>query len=214
MPAHPLNQPLYPDTFYHVYNRGNNHENLFYNAGNYQYFLKKYHDYISAYADTYAYCLLPNHFHFLIRVKSLGDISNKEMPNLKDLAFLKTEDLSVDKIISNLFRLLFLGYAKAINKQEDRRGSLFQKPFRRKPVMSDRYLASLIYYIHNNPVHHGFCKKLTEYPWSSFETLCEENETWLKRSEVLDFFGGRKLLQDYHDRSQSDDQIKDLLIEE
>ena len=148
MNAHLLNQPLYPDTFYHVYNRGNNHENIFYKRENYQYFLRKYQVYLSDYVDTYAYCLLPNHFHFLIKVKAVSDLSKRDLPNLKDLANLKKTDLkgsdrSVDKIISNQFRLLFLSYAKAINKQEDRRGSLFQKPFRRKPVTNDRYLALL-----------------------------------------------------------------------
>lgn len=214
MYQHLLNQPLYPDTFYHIYNRGNNHEDLFYKNENYQYFLKKYHEYISDYADTYAYCLLSNHFHFLIKVKSESDLPKQDLPNLKDLTDPKTTGLSVDRIISNQFRLLFLSYAKAINKQENRDGSLFQKPFRRKPVTSDRYLTSLIYYIHNNPVHHGFCESLSGYPWSSFATLCGNNETWIKRDNVLDFFGGRKSLKEYHERNQAEDRIRDVLIED
>jgi hypothetical protein len=137
-----------------------------------------------------------------------------KLPNLKDLENIKVADLSADKIISNQFRLLFLSYAKAINKQENRHGSLFQKPFRRKPVTNDRYLTLLIYYIHNNPVHHRFCKSMVGYPWSSFSTLYGNNETWIKRDEVLDFFGGRKLLKEYHERSQTEDRIRDVLIED
>jgi len=60
--------PFYSNQFYHIYNRGNNGEKIFYTSENYLFFLKRYDHYLSDYADTYAYCLLPNHFHFLIKV--------------------------------------------------------------------------------------------------------------------------------------------------
>lgn len=60
---------LQPGRFYHVLNRGNNRENLFVEKRNYRYFLQLYAQFLSPIADTYAYCLMPNHFHLLIRVK-------------------------------------------------------------------------------------------------------------------------------------------------
>ena len=63
-------QPLQPDTFYHIYNRGINGESIFKEERNYPYFLMQYAWHIEPIADTYAYCLLNNHFHFLIRTKS------------------------------------------------------------------------------------------------------------------------------------------------
>ncbi len=200
-----LNQPLYPDTFYHIYNRGNNRENLFYNEDNYEYFIMKYRKYLSDFMDTYCYCLLPNHFHFFVKVKP-----EKEIRDLvEDLA-----NLPVHQIISEQFRLFFLGYAKAISKQQKRTGSLFQKPFRRKKVTDDRYMTAVIYYIHNNPVHHGFRKRLTDYPLSSYPALCGNDPCWLKRDEVISHFGGLSNFIEYHNKQKPDTDITDFIIEE
>ena len=82
MPS-PIHIPLEENQFYHIYNRGNDGTDLFYQDRNYIFFLKKYDNYLSEYVDTYAYCLLPNHFHLLVRVKSKSDfVVNKEkFPN-------------------------------------------------------------------------------------------------------------------------------------
>ena len=63
-------QPLEPDAFFHVFNRANGSELLFSSQENYQYFLKRYKHFIPSIAETYCYCLMPNHFHFLIKIKS------------------------------------------------------------------------------------------------------------------------------------------------
>ena len=65
---------LEPDHFYHIYNHANGIENLFRTEDNYHYFLKKYHQHISPIAETWAYCLMPNHFHFLVRIKEEKDL--------------------------------------------------------------------------------------------------------------------------------------------
>ena len=61
------NEPLQYGCHYHIYNRGNNRENLFVERRNYPYFLKLYTKHIQPVAETFAYCLLQNHFHFAIR---------------------------------------------------------------------------------------------------------------------------------------------------
>ncbi|MCX2678996.1 hypothetical protein OOZ15_03500 [Galbibacter sp. EGI 63066] len=61
---------LSPEGTYHIYNRANGSEQLFLSDENYWYFLRKYDEYINPVADTFCYCLMPNHFHFLVRVKS------------------------------------------------------------------------------------------------------------------------------------------------
>ena len=62
--------PLQYGRYYHIYNRGNNRENIFIEERNYPYFLKIYTKYVEPVADTYAYCLLRNHFHVLVRIKT------------------------------------------------------------------------------------------------------------------------------------------------
>src|SRR6476620_11518170 len=68
--------PLYPDSYYHIYNRGNNGDNLFYKKENYFHFLKKFNHYLDHYLDTFAYCLLPNHFHLLVRIKDFKEFKS------------------------------------------------------------------------------------------------------------------------------------------
>ena len=62
--------PLLYDTYYHIYNRGTNGENIFVQERNYEHFLKLYEKHILPVADTFAYCLLRNHFHISVRIKS------------------------------------------------------------------------------------------------------------------------------------------------
>jgi REP element-mobilizing transposase RayT len=119
---------LEPGHYDHIYNRGNNRENIFVEERNYVYFLKLYANHIEPIAETFAYCLLRNHFHFLIRLK---------------------DDTRLDP--SQQFSNLFNAYAKAINRAYGRTGALFQRPFGRVCVTSDQHFIRLVTYIHRNP---------------------------------------------------------------
>jgi REP element-mobilizing transposase RayT len=70
--------PLIPGVVYHIYNRGNNGESIFIEERNYDYFMKLYSKYISPKAETFAYCLLRNHFHFMVRIKTENDCQSLE----------------------------------------------------------------------------------------------------------------------------------------
>jgi putative transposase len=76
--------PLQYGQYYHIYNRGNNRENIFFEERNYRYFLRLYVKYAEPVADTYAYCLLRNHFHFLVRIKTVGE-QTQDPKGLRDL---------------------------------------------------------------------------------------------------------------------------------
>jgi putative transposase len=60
---------MQPGSFYHIYNRGNNKQEIFFEEKNYHHFLNLFQKYLASFVDVYAYCLMPNHFHFLIRIK-------------------------------------------------------------------------------------------------------------------------------------------------
>ena len=96
--------PLQPGTFYHVYNRGNNGENIFYKKENYPYFLRKLDQYLSPYLDVFAYCLLPNHFHFLIKTKEVRFITDEHSQVKTGRKTL----VDFSDIISEAFRRYFL----------------------------------------------------------------------------------------------------------
>lgn len=167
--------PLYKDHLYHVYNRGNGKELIFFNERNYDYFLKQYHKYTADLLDTFAYCLLSNHFHLLLR------------PKVND-----------PDLISERFRRFFIAYSMAINKQEKRKGNLFQRAFKRKIIEDEKYFFSAVYYIHSNPVHHGIIKDLTTYRFSSYNSLIGSKETKLCRSDVIAWFGGKENFIEFH----------------
>lgn len=231
-----LTLPLEPEAYYHIYNRGNNKNNIFFEEANYSFFLKRYVKYTDAYLDTFCYCLLPNHFHFLIRVKKMDKILSTakksylkvpqrllyklrvEFPNLDFPDFENLENLieapplsSIEKqlwqyqvacwLISEQLRKFFLSYTKAVNKKANREGSLMRKNFRRKPIDDNSYLKYLIWYIHNNPVHHGIWTDLKTYPWSSYELLMSHKQTWLRRKEILAILEGRENALIFHQKN-------------
>lgn len=183
-------EAIHPNRYYHIYNRGVNRENLFKEERNYPYFLQKYHKFVSPVADTFAYCLMKNHFHILIRTKSEEDILKyyRERNNSLEGNYSPSDP---SKILSNAFGSLFKSYAQSINKAYKRTGNLFDLPFRRIEVTTDAYFSTLVKYIHRNPQMHGFVKDFREYSHSSYTVLTSEKETRMARKEVLDWFGGR-----------------------
>lgn len=182
---------MQPETFYHIYNHAIGSENLFRSDENYHFFLKKWQKYIDPIADSYAYCLMPNHFHFLIKVKS-----EEEITSLNHTRLQKQSDF-----LSKKFSNLFNSYAKAYNKMYDRRGSLFNRPFKAKEIVSDTYLTNVIFYIHHNPLHHGFTKSMDDWPHSSYHAIVSEKLTRLKRKEVQDWFGSEKEFRAFHNQA-------------
>ena len=183
---------LLPGGCYHIFNHANGFENLFRSEGNYHYFLKKYAEHIPAVADTLVYCLMPNHVHLMVRIKPEAALPGDGSP----------------AYLSHAFGNLFSAYAQAFNKQQGRKGGLFIPNFKRKPVTDDAYFGSLIRYIHQNPVTHGFAVHLAEWPHSSFLSHLSDRPTRLLRDEVLAFFGGRDAFLKAHDIEPDDRFLK------
>jgi putative transposase len=103
-------EPIEKGNYYHIYNRGNNRSDIFFENENYSYFLKLYDKYISPVAETFAWCLLKNHFHLLVRIKTDHETNSEQ------LRYSTTEK---PKIIdpSRQFSHLFNSYTQAVNKK-------------------------------------------------------------------------------------------------
>lgn len=170
--------PLTPGNSFHIFNHANGFENVFYNEENFRYFLEKYWFYISPVADTYAYCLMPNHFHVVVRIRKREEIEalirKKNFGKVKnviskidkhDLNFSKVNEFSdsqIQKYISKQFANLFSCYTQFFNKMYHRMGSLFVKNFKREQIHDKRHFLNAVTYTHRNPIHHGFCKDYNE----------------------------------------------------
>lgn len=188
--------PLGYGKFYHIYNRGINGCNLFYENENYEYFLHLYEKHIVPIADTFAWVLMRNHFHLLVRIKSANELNLQGFENLEGLK--GTNRSRVNQQFSNLFN----AYTKAINKRHGRTGSLFEHPFKRITVNTNNQLKYLVYYIHRNPIHHGFCDHYLEYPWSSYLSVVSPKTTKLNRTEVLTWFDDKSNFEKYHSQEE------------
>ncbi len=196
--------PLQPGGYYHIYNRGNNREDLFREERNYRYFLQLYIHHVYPIADTFAYCLLRNHFHLLVRIKTAEEY--------KALIGSKTGEVSFKP--SQCFSNLFNAYSKAINKAYQRTGSLFEERFGRVQVTSDAYFMNLIFYIHFNPQKHKFVDDFREWPWSSYGALHASGDTKLKRAEVMSWFGGKGQFEVFHCGAVDERAIGFLIAED
>ena len=191
--------------FYHLYNRSVDRKPMFNNDGNYEFFLRKYDLYLSPVVDTYAYCLLGNHFHLLVRIQDLT--------TFKEIHILPAEKHAHD-IVSHQLRKFFQSYAMAFNKQNDRIGTLFQTPIKRALVDNDNYFTQLIYYIHANPELHGLIDDFKDWKWSSYGRILAENPSKLKKKEVIEWFGGKDAYQVFHSNSQKLTPNKKYILEE
>jgi hypothetical protein len=201
--------PLRYDTYYHIYNRGVNRGSIFFEERNCEYFLKLYEKHIAPVADTFAYCLLDNHFHVSVRVKAEDEIKTLRvfLPNggqLKQGTSANRDQsqprkpLGSEHYVSTQFSNFLNAYAKSINKAYQRTGSLFQHPFGRIPIKTDRQFWNVIAYIHQNPQKHGLVGDFREWKHSSYGLLSGSMPTFLRRDIVLAWFGGRKAYLDLH----------------
>jgi putative transposase len=193
--------PLTFGSFNHIYNRGNNHEDIFLEERNYAYFLNLWWKHTSPIAETWAYCLLRNHFHVVVYIKDREDLEN--------LTGLKA-DLSGFKDPSKYFSNFFNAYARGFNISAKRSGALFERPFKRIPVDSTAYLMQLIVYIHQNPQKHRFTEDFRDWKHSSYHVLASDITSSLQRERVMKLFGSREDFVRIHQEIQPWDGLEDV----
>ncbi len=189
--------PLLNGKYFHLYNKGIDGITLFHKKEDFNYFLKKYNKYIPLIAETFSYCLMNNHFHFLIKIKEsekIPLISNKKRYDP-----------------SRQFSHLFNAYSKWFNYKYGRKGPLLERPFKRKLIESEIYFKDLVVYIHTNPLHHGITMDYSGYVWSSFRTFVKGNTNIISLSDTVSWFGNSKDFREYHEFRKEKILIEDDL---
>lgn len=170
---------LQPDECYHIYNRGNNQQTIFFSERNYLFFIKKIREQLFPCADIISYCLMPNHFHIIIHANNRSIIERKSFGGkpMQEFAY--------------RIGLLLSSYSQAINKQNKTSGSLFQQKTKAKilsEVVNDTYqsyLENCFFYVHNNPLDAGLVKNLRNWPYSSYIDYTGERNGTLSNMELF-----------------------------
>ncbi len=182
--------------YYHIYNRGANSIKIFRSEENYYYLLRLIKKYFNNFnISIIAYCLMPNHYHFLLRQDS---------------------DLSISQFIQALFN----SYTKAFNKMYGRSGTLFEGAFKSIHIYSQEYLTYLCRYIHRNPIEADtpLVNKLQDWKFSNYpEWLNLRNGTLVDKKFIKDMFEDnqsyRKFVEEYTPPPKLQEKLGKYLLE-
>jgi putative transposase len=198
-------QTLYSECYYHIYNRTNNHELLFLDYPDRKHFLKQWQHYLGDYVDTYAYCLMSNHFHFIVKIKTVGDNVLKCAEKEKTQAAQKfvNQTIDFDTFLEDQFKRFFSSYALSLNEKYKRNGSLFQKKFKRVELTTLLAIVNKICYVHHNPLHHGSSTYYDGWEYSSYKAYLSTNPTKICREEGLKLFDDAKSIDFFKSYHQS-----------
>ena len=198
-------EPFEEGIIYHVYNCTNNRERLFITEENRFYFLRQYFKYISPFAETYSYNLLPNHFHIICGIRPLEQITQnlnslEEGSRLKaEKAFLKSPEQLLNDLIEAQFHRFFTSYAMAFNKMFGRRGNLFQRAFKRVRVKTDEQFLQTMVYVHANAMKHKIVTSLKAHPFTSYNEYLTDASSKLNRNYALEILGGKERFIEFHE---------------
>lgn len=185
-----LHEKLYPNKVYHIICRGINGIDIFRHPKDYERFLTKFKEYVEPIAFTYTYCLMPNHAHFLIKIKPFHQLPEK----IKS----KGNNPQIPKYIMYPFSNFFNSYTKFFNKKHSRENKLFSLPFKRILVNDEDYFKWLIFYIHRNPIHHKFIYILDEWKYSSYWEYRNKNEQWFSTKTFEKYFDSKENFRKQH----------------
>ena len=151
--------------YYHIFNRGANREPIFFNETNYLYLLKLIKKYLEKYDITLAcYCLMLNHYHFIARQNS-------------------------DAPISRFLQTTFNAYTQAVNKQQNRKGTLFESRPKSIQIDDESYLVYLFRYIHLNPFSAGLVSSPEQWAYSNYcEFIGQRNDSLFDKELFHKYF--------------------------
>jgi putative transposase len=166
---------FFSGNLYHLYNRGNNCQPIFYSMRNYLFFMEKIKKYIMPHCDILAWCLMPTRFHLMIHTDERAEATLTHLPITKNH-------------ISEGVRLMLSAYCKAINRQEDRTGNLFQQKTRAKCLSNLRHPELCFHYLHMAPVKDGLVQSPGEWAFSSYTEYtgsCPDTEVICNRTLAM-----------------------------
>ena len=195
----PRRAQLLADNYYHLYVSAQSEAVLFEHSAEYTHFLKIYAQLIEPVAQTFAYCLLPNHFHFFIRIKTMAEqIEDWYVQHSAETPPPEYQPIEPDTQINTLLTHLPIK-STSLNII---------------PVGNQRHCAYLIRYIHQNPALHGHIKNFRHWPHSSYQTILADKPTRIPIAKVLEWFHSAEWYEEIHWETQDPTEIGYLILED
>jgi putative transposase len=186
---------LSENEYYHIFNRSVGDEKLFVTHENYRYFMEKLNHYLSPISDLFCYTFLPRHFNLFIRIKNASLLcEHMERLSYRD----GCASSNIPQFLMEQFSNCFNAYAKAFNKQRNRKGRLFMEPYRRRRIRDPAEFIDLVCSIHADPVYKGLCTGINKWPHSSYHLIGKMGERWLCSEEVINWFGSMEEFRKAH----------------
>jgi REP element-mobilizing transposase RayT len=183
------------EQFYHIYNHAVHQNNLFLDEKDYHLFLARLKKYVCPISDIYAYCLMPNHYHILVKIKEFATL--QDFFNLKN-EIIQKNDFHISDNLTHQIGSFQNSYTKLINKKYKRKGTLFMQSFRRKLVEREAYLYKLVHYIHFNPVHHNFTNDINSWNYSSYLEILENKNNIVNAEKTMSLFVNKEDFTNFH----------------
>lgn len=181
---------LEPGKFYHIYNRAQNGDPLFEDEEAFRFFLKLYKSYVVPVAETYAYCLLEDHLHLLVKIR---------------------EEVAGSSYSS--FAKLFNSYAKGYNKKNGKAGRVFRFKLKKVEIHREIVLRDIIRYINQNAEKHGLVNDCSHYRYSSYQATVTTCPTLIPKEEIQNQFGNMQMLAHYFSKPVDEKGLKMYLLE-
>lgn len=206
---------LQENHYYHIYHRGVNKKKIVHSSDEYSFLLDRIKYYLFIAVEIYAYCLLNNHFHLLIRVRSVKEqriLFERLRKSYPTETFQGDTYPDFKKYTASSQIGHFLNsYTKYFNRKRERTGVLFDGRFKRIEITGEDYLTYLICYIHRNPIHHRITDSYESYPYSSFNEILSTGKTIVNRKYVLELMGGKENFYQTHEEIRLQLEDKYLL---
>ena len=180
--------------YYHIYNRGCNKEPIFFKEDHYRFLIKLLEENIQFYhIKMLAYCLMPNHYHFLAKQ-------------------------TTDDSISNMLRYVFNTYTQKINAKMERTGTLFEGRAKHILIDKEEYLAHVMRYVHLNPVKAGFVASPEEWKYSNYLECIGKRKSSMFDEETLKLIFGNyqeyeTFVMDYKDSLEIENKFNKYLMD-
>ncbi len=192
--------------YYHVYNKTVSGIKLFKDKNDYETFLTKFNDYLGKYIEVYAYVLMPNHFHFLIKVKNEQTILNISIiEQTKKSNELSKCEIHINDFMVDQFRRWLSSYSIIYKNKYNHDGSIFMRRFKRIESVGLNRNIYWLTYIHHNPIHHHYCTNYADWVYSSYNAYLSLNATKLCKKEVLNnWFSSNEDFLMYHEEFKLD----------